>query len=40
MLQQVKQLIQKLPAAHGNYIKFDCLTGLRLAEAMAAVRAH
>lgn len=27
MLQHVSKLIQKLPSAHANYIKFGCLTG-------------
>ena len=34
----VKQLVQKLSVVYGNYIKFDCLTGLRPAQAVTAVR--
>jgi hypothetical protein len=38
MLQHVKKLIQKLPSAYANIMKLDCLTGLRPAEAVEAVR--
>jgi hypothetical protein len=37
MLQYVRELIEKLPAAYSNDIKFDCLTGLRPAESVASV---
>jgi intergrase/recombinase len=37
MLQRIKEMIQKLPAQMGTIIKFDCLTGLRPAEAVASV---
>jgi hypothetical protein len=37
MFQYVRELIEKLPAAYSNDIKFDCLTGLRAAESVASV---
>jgi intergrase/recombinase len=37
MLQRVREMIQALPASYGNIIKFDCLTGLRPAEAVESV---
>jgi integrase len=38
MLQQIREMIQKLPLQMANIIKFDCLTGLRPAEAVEAIR--
>jgi hypothetical protein len=38
MLQRIREMIQKLPVQMGNIIKFDCLTGLRPAEAVESVR--
>lgn len=38
MLRHVKGMIKVLPPAYGNIIKFDCLTGLRPAEAVESVR--
>ncbi len=38
MLQRVNEMIQVLPVAYGNITKFDCLTGLRPAEAVEDVR--
>jgi integrase len=38
MLQRVKEMIQVLPPAYGNIIKFDCITGLRPSEAVASIQ--
>jgi hypothetical protein len=38
MLQRVKEMIQNLPVHMGNIIKFNCLTGLRPAEAVESVK--
>jgi hypothetical protein len=38
MLQRVKEMTKVLQPHYGNIIKFDCLTGLRPAEAVESVR--
>jgi hypothetical protein len=38
MLQRVKEMIQVLPVAYDNITKFDCLIGLRPAEAEEGIR--
>jgi intergrase/recombinase len=37
ILQYVREVIQKLSSAYGNYIKFDYLTGLRASEVVESV---
>jgi hypothetical protein len=37
ILQYVRELIEELPDAYSNDIKFDYLTGLRPAESVASV---
>jgi hypothetical protein len=38
MLQRIREMVQKLPIQMANIIKFDCLTGLRPAETVEAVK--
>jgi hypothetical protein len=37
-LQQIKEMIDVLPVAYGNVVKFACLTGLRPTEAVESVK--
>jgi intergrase/recombinase len=38
ILQRIREMVDKTPTQMANIIKFDCLTGLRPAEAVEAVR--